>query len=671
MKLSDSISRVPKVGPVYLKRLEKLGIVKIADLLTHPPHRFIDYRNITKISHARVGETATVIAKINFLKNQYSKSGRIMQIGEIEDDSGKMKVIWFNQTFLIMTMKRDVTMCFSGSVEFFGREKAFISPEYEFGESFIHTGRLVPVYPETHGVSSKWLRSKIAFALKIGRPEIEDYIPPSDLSKYDLLGYKEAIYNLHYPKDDEEFHKAKRRLAFNEFLSLTLQSIYRKSLWKKNKALYQIKLQKKEIAKFISDLPFTLTSSQTESVDEILSDIEKNTPMNRLLEGDVGSGKTVVAAVAVFATFLDGYQSVIMAPTQILATQHFETLNKLFEKYKIRVKLITSNAKKGDIGKADVYVGTHALIHRVLENERIAFIVIDEQHRFGVEQRTHLVKKSGRGTRIPHVLTMTATPIPRTIALTTYGDLDLSILKEMPKGRLDVTTWVVPAKKRASAYDWIKKQIDAEHVQAFFICPLIEESEYETMKSVKAVVNEFTEIKRIFNNYKIGLLHGKLKTDEKEKTINDFKTGKIDILVSTPVVEVGIDVPNAAIMLIEAAERFGLAQLHQLRGRVGRGSKKSYCLLFPTSGGRFESKRLQAMKTHHSGFELAEIDLKIRGPGQIFGTAQHGFFELKNASWGDSELIKLTREYADQIIDDRAKYKDLLECVVGEGGGLN
>lgn len=671
MKLSDPISRLPKVGPVYLKRLEKLGIAKIGDLLTHPPSRFMDFRNMIKIKHARVGDTLTIRGKLTFIKNQYSKTGRIMQLGEIEDDTGKMKIIWFNQPYLVMSMKRGLEMGFSGKVEFFGRDKAFISPEYEIGDSYIHTGRLVPVYPETYGVSSKWLRSKIAFAIKIGNPEIEDFIPNHDLDRYSLVNYKNAIYNLHFPTKESDYLNAKRRLAFNEFLALTLQSIYRKDLWKKNRSLYKIVLQKKEVEKFIKDLPFTLTPSQSKSIEEILYDIQKETPMNRLLEGDVGSGKTVVAATAIFAAFLSGYQSVIMAPTQILANQHFETLNKLFDKYKIRVKLVTSTTKKGDVGKADVYVGTHALIHRIIDNENVAFIVIDEQHRFGVEQRTHLVKRSGQRNKIPHVLTMTATPIPRTIALTVYGDLDLSILKEMPVGRMPVTTWIVPSKKRSASYEWIKKQIDTDRIQVFFICPLIEESEYETMKDVKAVVKEFEDLRKIFINYKVDILHGRLKDNEKDTAVNKFREGKTDILVSTPVVEVGIDVANATIMVVETAERFGLAQLHQLRGRVGRGSKKSYCLLIPTSGNMFVSKRLNALKSHNSGFELAEIDLTIRGPGEIFGTAQHGFYELKNASWGDTELIKKTKEYADYIIENRTKYKTLLDHIIGEGESLN
>ena len=671
MNLRDPVSRLPKVGPVYLKRLEKLGIVKVSDLLTHPPSRFTDFRNLTKISRASVGESLTIKGKLNFIKNQYTKSGRIMQLGEIEDDSGKMKIIWFNQPYLIMSLKRGLEMYFSGKVEFFGREKAFISPEYEIGDAFVHTGRLVPVYPETYGVSSKWLRSKIAFALKIGKPEIIEFIPEADILKYSLVSYKNAIFDLHFPKSETDFLSAKRRLAFNEFLSLTLQSIYRKDLWKKNQVLYKIEFHKKEISQFIENLPFTLTPSQSKSIEEILTDIQKQTPMNRLLEGDVGSGKTVVAASLMFAVFLSGYQSVIMAPTQILANQHFDTLNRLFENYKIRVKLITSNTKKGDPGKADIYVGTHALIHRVTEDKNVALVVIDEQHRFGVEQRTHLVNISGKKNRIPHVLTMTATPIPRTIALTVYGDLDLSLLSDMPKGREPVTTWIVSSAKRSASYEWIKKQIDDNKIQVFFICPLIEESVYETLKSVKAVIAEFSDLKKIFKGYKVDLLHGRLKDSEKSDAIAKFKSGKTDILVSTPVVEVGIDIGNATIMVIEAAERFGLAALHQLRGRVGRGDKKSYCLLMPTSGGKYVSKRLNALKTHHSGFELAEIDLKIRGPGEIFGTAQHGFFELKNASWGDTELMKITREFSERIINEKKKYHDLLTTVIGDASSLN
>ncbi|EKD62964.1 MAG: hypothetical protein ACD_52C00003G0001, partial [uncultured bacterium] len=374
----------------------------------------------------------------------------------------------------------------------------------------------------------------------------------------------------------------------------------------------------------------------------------------RLLEGDVGSGKTVVAAIAALVSFLNGKQTVVMAPTQILAEQHFTTLNDLFERLKVRISLVTSASKKIALGKTDIFIGTHALIHKKVIFDNVALVVIDEQHRFGVEQRAHLIKRSRKGTVSPHVLTMTATPIPRTVALTAYGDLDLSTLKELPTGRKIIKTWVIPETKRNGAYTWIGKQIDALRAQVFVICPLIEESATESMQQIKAATSEFENLKKVFKNQKIGLLHGRLKSKEKQTVVENFRSGKIDILVSTPVVEVGIDVPAATIMLIEAAERFGLASLHQLRGRVGRSNVQSYCLLFTKSA---YNKRLGAMKKSMSGFELAEVDLAMRGPGEILGVKQHGFVDLKIAKWSDSFLIKLSHEIANRIYTDPAMFK--------------
>ena len=652
MKLSNPVSRLPKIGPVYLKRLEKLGIAKISDLLTHPPSRYLDYRKTKPIAKLRIGDIASVKAKLNFIRNQYTKSGKVMQLAEIEDTSGKMKIIWFNQPYLMMSLKRKIEYWFAGKIEFFGSDKAFIAPDYELGAGSIHTGRLIPIYPETYGVSSKWLRTKIAFALQVSKPEIVDFIPVTDLQKYSLMDYEAAIHKLHFPENEDEYLNAKKRLAFNELLTLTIRSTYRKERWKENIALYKIKVNSSQIDTFIKNLPFMLTLSQEKSVKEILTDLTKETPMNRLLEGDVGSGKTVVAAIGIFATFLAGYQSIVMAPTQILANQHFETLNKLFEKYKIRVKLITSNTKKGDLGKTDVFVGTHALIHRIIDSEQVGIIVIDEQHRFGVEQRTHLIKQSGSGNKIPHVLTMTATPIPRTVALTIYGDLDLSLLTELPVGRKPVTTWIVPSKKRSPAYDWIKKQIKNEHIQVFNICPLIEESEAETLKSVRAVVAEFESLKKIFKGYRVDILHGRMKPAEKDLAIKRFKEGKSDILVSTPVVEVGIDIANATIMIVEAAERFGLAQLHQLRGRVGRNDAQAYCLLFTSLEAKTDITRLKYMENTTDGPKLAELDLKIRGPGDIFGKFQHGRNFLKVANFSDLNLINIAKKEAEKILQN-------------------
>ena len=659
MDLTSSITDLPKIGPIFGLKFEKLGINTIEDLFYHVPSRYLDYSLVTTISKLNPDETATIHAQVVSLKNIYSKRGLRMQIGAVEDSTGKITVVWFNQPFLIRTLYPGRTVSLSGKVGFFNRKLCLTSPDYEIltdvDKPTVHTGRFVPIYPETAGLSSKWIRTKIKDAFQ--GVTIDDYLPENILIKLKLTGLKNAIKFVHFPKNLEEADEGRERLAFNELLSLELRSLHRKINWKKSTVANKLKINKSQVGKFIETLPFKLTKSQQLAVDEILKDLSKNCPMNRLLEGDVGSGKTVVAAAGAFAVFANGFQTVIMAPTQILAEQHYKTLNSLLGIYKVRVSLITSTSKKIEIGRSDIFVGTHALIHSKIDFKKVALVVIDEQHRFGVEQRKHLVKKSGT----PHVLTMTATPIPRTIALTSYGDLDLSVLTEMPEGRQKITTWVVPNQKREGAYGWIMSQITGKNSQAFIICPLIEESDTETLQDVKAVTTEFIKIKKIFSGQKVGLLHGRLNHTEKEKILNAFRDGKIQILVSTPVVEVGIDIPGATIMVIEAAERFGLAQLHQLRGRVGRGEQKSYCLLFSNfhSGNAFQ--RLKAMESMHSGFELAELDLKMRGPGEIFGTAQSGFPELKVASWNNYSLIKKAKDLAEDIVASPGKYPKILK----------
>ncbi len=654
MNLEDNISSLPKIGPFFARMFEKLGVRTIENLFYHVPSRYLDYSLVTTINKLHPSETATIHAKIVSIKNIFSKRGLRMQIGSVEDATGKIMVVWFNQPFLIKTLYPERLVSLSGKVGWFSRKLCLTSPDYEIldseeGETF-HTGRFVPIYAETAGLSSKWIRTKIRGAF--AEVSIEEYLPQDFLAKKGFDDFKEAIRKVHFPKDLKEVEEGRQRLAFNELLNLQLKSEFRKLNWSKNKVKNKLKVAVPEINQFIDSLPFKLTESQEKATTEVLNDLEKDLPMNRLLEGDVGSGKTVVAAIGAFASFLNGYQSLIMAPTQILANQHYQTLKKLLGKFNIRISLITSDIKKIELGRSDIFVGTHSLIHSKVDFDKVAFVVIDEQHRFGVEQRQHLVKKTGT----PHVLTMTATPIPRTVALTTYGDLDLSVLTESPKGRLKITTWVVPETKRKGAYKWIEKEIKGKKSQAFIICPLIEDSESETLADVKSVTTEFEKLKKIFKGFKLGLLHGRLKPKEKENVLKSFKDGKIDILVSTPVVEVGIDIPNATIMVIEAAERFGLAQLHQLRGRVGRSEKQSYCLLFSNFHSGTAYARLKAMEKSHSGFELAELDLKLRGPGEIFGTAQSGFPELKVASWGDIELTKDAKDVASDIIKNPKKY---------------
>lgn len=657
MNLEDSVASLPKIGPFFARMFEKLEIRTVENLFYHVPSRYLDYSLVTTINKLHPDEIATVHAKIVSITNIFSKRGIRMQIGSVEDATGKIMVVWFNQPFLIKTLYPGRLVSLSGKIGFFSRKLCLNSPDYEIldseeGETF-HTGRFVPIYPETAGLSSKWIRTKIRDAFAV--VSIDDYLPQEVLTKFGFVSFKEAIRGVHFPRDLKEVEEGRRRLAFNELLNMQLKSEFRKLNWSKNKVKNKLKIDSHDIQQFIDSLPYKLTESQEKSISEIVSDLKRDIPMNRLLEGDVGSGKTVVAAVGAFAAFLNGYQSLIMAPTQILANQHYQTLKSLFDKFNIRISLITSEVKKMELGRSDIFVGTHSLIHSKVDFDKVAFVVIDEQHRFGVEQRQHLVKKSGT----PHVLTMTATPIPRTVALTTYSDLDLSILKEMPKGRIKINTWVVPEKKRVGAYDWIEKQVEDNKSQVFIVCPLIEDSESETLADVKSVTSEFEKLKKIFSKRKLGLLHGRLKVKEKDEILKDFRSGKIDILVSTPVVEVGIDIPNATIMVIEAAERFGLAQLHQLRGRVGRGEKQSYCLLFSNFHSGTAYSRLQAMEKSHSGFELAELDLKLRGPGEIFGTNQSGFPELKVASWADIELIKAAKDVAGEVIKHPKEFPTL------------
>jgi len=666
MDLSTSVTNLPLVGPAYARRLEKLGIETLEDLLFHIPHRYIDYRLISVIGRVQVGETVTIQGNVDSIKNIYTKFGKRIQLTQVTDKTGSMQVVWFNQPYLVNSIRKDEKYSFSGKCDWFDRKKSLISPEYENiqdGLNTVHTARLVPVYPETARLSSKWIRGKISNLFSTSINEIKEYLPDELISKFNYPTIIDSLHYVHYPNELDQAEKGRERLAFDELLFYQLRSLYRKSDWQKIKTVHSLKVDKKILEKFKKGLPFSLTFSQERSIQEILKDVAKNYPMNRLLEGDVGSGKTVVAAAGAFAAFVNGYQSVFMAPTQILANQHFNTLKSIFDPYKVRVSLVTSEGVKKDLGKTDIFVGTHALIHKKLDFDNVALVVIDEQHRFGVEQRAHLVNKSETKRSSPHILTMTATPIPRTIALTVYGDLDLSTLTELPEGRKPITTWLVPPEKRGAAYNWIRNFIKKEVIQAFIVCPLIEESHVETMKQVKAATAEYKKLQEVFKDLNIGLLHGKQSAKEKNGTLDAFKRGELHILVSTPVVEVGIDVPNATIMIIEAAERFGLAQLHQLRGRIGRGEKKSYCLLFTESKSQKVLNRLKALKENKSGFELSELDLKLRGPGEMYGTKQHGFPELKIASWSDAGLIKMTREVAQDVVTNPQTYPKLIQKI--------
>ena len=684
MDLHTPITRGNRAMKLYATRLEKLGIATYYDFLLHLPSRYEDYSIVSKIAEIQPGETITIQGQVLEMKTSYLRGMRIktMQKALVTDGTGMLELTWFNQPFLNRTILPNTTISASGRVDRFGRSKnlSLQSPEYEIiyaNGNAIHTGRLIPVYPETQGVSSKWLRRQIFNILTQHASEIKEYMPEEIIKKNKLMEYAEALHEIHFPKNLETAQKARARLAFDELFLMQLSAIKRRTQWQEKQRGIPFELRKfeKQIAACIDALPFKLTNAQTTALEKIEQDFQKQTPMNRLLQGDVGSGKTVVAAIGMYIAFLNGYQSVLMAPTEILATQHFATVSKLLEPLGVKVDLITGGnklkrSKKQEAGSKDkktldsyflipdshIVIGTHAVLNEKLQFKNLGLVIIDEQQRFGVEQRSTIRQKGNN----PHLLTMTATPIPRTVALTMYGDLDLSYLNEMPHGRKTIKTWLVPREKRNGAYDWIRKQIKETHSQTFIICPFIEPS--ESMQTVKAVKEEYERLsKEIYPDLKLGLLHGKQKAKEKDEILQKFKNGEFAILVATPVVEVGIDIPNATIIMIEAAERFGLSQLHQLRGRVGRSDKQSYCLLFTGSLNAETSTRLKAMETTHSGAELAELDLRLRGPGNLYGTAQHGIPKLKAANFSDAMLIQKAKLSADEIFSDLAHYPKLNE----------
>ena len=605
------LSKVPLVGPAYIKRLEKLNILSAQDLLHHYPARYQDL-------------TDSIIGTIVSSRNLYTRSHKTLQKIIVKTKTSNQELTFFNQPFLIKTLSPGVKISFSGN-------------DYEVirGQELIHTNRLIPIYPETSGVSSKWLRSRIYYLLK-NQPLPQDWLPQSIKTKYQLINLDQALSQIHFPRNQLEIDQATKRLSFDELFLLQLSSRERKKAWQKKSLSHQFLIDQEKVLNLIASLPFNLTSAQNRSLKEILSDLVKPLPMNRLLQGDVGSGKTVVAAIAAYVAYLNGFKAVLMAPTGILANQHFLTLQTILKSTGIKIELITASQKPKKNLTANLYVGTHALLHRKLDNAKVGLVIIDEQHRFGVTQRSQLISQS---KLIPHLLTMTATPIPRTIAQTIYSDLDMSLIDELPLGRQIIKTWVVPQTKRLSAYRWIETEILTHNSQAFIVCPLIEPSEKEAMQDIKAVTQEFNQLNSVFNKLKLGLIHGRLKNKEKNDLLEKFKSNQLNILVATPVIEVGIDIPNATIMVIENADRFGLAQLHQLRGRVGRSSQNSYCLIFTASSNQQVLSRLKYLETTTQGQKLAELDLKLRGPGDLYGLKQHGFLQLKLASLTNHQLI--------------------------------
>ena len=659
--LSTSIDRLPKTASRTTQRLHAMGVHTYEDLLHYYPFRYNDFSVVSPIGQVQPGETVTIRGTLESIKVVPTRSRITIQKAVLRDDTGKIELIWYNQPYLSNVLEHANCVSASGLIERFGKTVVMKPVEYEPLE-FIdsktkHTGRIVPVYPSVYGLSSKTIRDKVCHVLDAVFENPEDsieFIPDDILKEYGLISLDRAIQTIHQPTKMVDVAIARKRLGFDELFVRILSSKLIKKRWSKEETTAPIHLtekKKNDVQKFIERLPFTLTTAQLRATHEILSDLQKPNPMNRFLQGDVGSGKTVVAAIAAYAAYLDRKQTLIMAPTEILALQHFATISMLMKGLDIKVALQTGSHKdivsKKTASDFDIIIGTHALITAKYDFRNVGFVVIDEQHRFGVKQRA-LLKEKGMN---PHLLTMTATPIPRTVSLTLYSELDLSTIDELPKGRKKIKTFVTPPSKRSAGYQWIAKQIRELKIQAYIICPLIETSEHESMTSIKAAKEEYEHLKKnIFPSLNVALLHGKMKAKEKEEVMNQFNNGVFDILVSTSVVEVGVDVPNATIMLIEGAERFGLAQLHQLRGRVGRAEKQSYCLLF-TSPQQWKSSRLKFFAQTTSGLELSEYDLKLRGPGEIYGTEQHGYSDLKIADLTDTKLVFEAKKAVDRFLE--------------------
>lgn len=658
MELDIDISAIKGVGDVIAKKLKHLGVETASDLIDYYPRRYEDYSTVQKIKEIKPGNAVTICAEIKQVTGRYVRRGMHITEALASDDTGSMRIIWFNQPYRAGAIKSHQQYFISGLFELSRGRLSIQNPSMELKSAFpVNTARIVPIYRETKGLKSATIR-KIMRQLQPSIANLPETLPSEVISANKLLSHSEALLKLHFPKDTQDIDIAKRRLGFEELFAISLAGLLNKAQFQSYSGVH-IPFDEVMAKKFVAQLPFSLTDAQRKIVWQIYKDLQHKHPMNRLIEGDVGSGKTVVATMAAIMAMNKGYQVALMAPTEILARQHAETLYKLLEPLGLQktIVLLVGSMKEPEKRKArksfsdgssKLMVGTHALITDKTDMHNLGLVIIDEQHRFGVEQREKLLSKAGR---MPHLLSMTATPIPRTLALTLYGELDISLLDEMPPGRTLITTQIVSPNSRQPVIEHIKRELDAGR-QMFVVCPLISESDHLPTLSAETVHQKLSG--STFKDYRVGLLHGKQSGKEKEQIMQDFVSRELDILVSTTVIEVGVDVPNATIMMIEGAERFGLAQVHQLRGRVGRGKHPGYCYLV-MSDSQEPTRRLRALEKSSNGFELAQLDLDIRGPGAIYGRAQHGQLDLRVANLSDSRLVAAVRLSAQEFIDSGEK----------------
>lgn len=658
-----SIQILKGIGPAKAKLFNKLGLHTIGDLLLYCPRGYKDKREITKINELRPENSYTVKVRISEKAREgRTKSGLIITRLPVFDGTGRLNAIWFNNRFIKNALKEGDEVLMHGKVKQIGRDLVMETPEYEkvaLSES-INLMRIVPYYSLTEGLTQKYIRKAVYGALQHVNEKLQDIFPEELRKKYGLAEINFCINNIHFPESSDKLELARKRFIFEEFFMFQSGLMHIKRM--DNEGKKGICFEKTgDIGKFIENLPFKLTSAQERVFKEVSKDMESPNVMNRLVQGDVGSGKTVIAALALLKCVKSGYQGTMMAPTEILAEQHIQTFTQLFKDTGITVGLLKGSMtvrekenmlEKVQLGETDILIGTHALIQNNVRFNKLGLVITDEQHRFGVRQRALLPSKGDN----PDMLVMTATPIPRTLSLIVYGDLDISIIDEMPPGRKKTETYFIDSTKKERLMNFVKKQLDSGR-QAYFVCPLVEESEKLELTSV----TEYSEMirRQFFKNYKVGLLHGKMRADEKNGVMEDFREKKINILVSTTVIEVGVNIENATIMVIEDAERYGMAQLHQLRGRVGRGEHQSYCILISDTKNETAIERLKYMTKTQNGFEVAEKDLKFRGSGEILGQRQHGLPGFKLADiFRDVRLLKLSKDAVEFIYEGNRLEKD-------------
>lgn len=645
----NSLQNIAGIGPKTIQKLQKIDITDFIDLVYHFPRDYIDFSHTTTIAKAPIEENITIKAKVVSFKNIYSKNGKNIQIAQVEDGTDNLNLFWINQPYLSKIIKLKSTLNLAGQIKLYKGQKTIFFPKIGSAK----TGKIIPIYPETKGLNSSWFNKIISNNFDQISQKIKDKLPLAIRQKYQLPNLITSLQKIHFPKTLSDINQSRERLSVDELLSIHLTSIIQKKHWQTLKSHHQLQFtkdQKNKIDNFIQSLPFKLTTDQKQVWQQISTDLTSTKITNRLLQGDVGSGKTIIAVLASYLTHLNNKMSVIIAPTQILAQQHYQNFKKMLPDVPLQLITATHSKNLSKIKSNTIIISTHSILyhHQSIKN-KISLLIIDEQHKFGVEQRGKLLLQKYP----PHAITMTATPIPRSIELTILGNLDISTIKKPPKDRIKIKSFLIPVHKQAKCYQWLVDQLKTNQSQAYIVCPFITDS--DKMDQVVSVQQEYKKLQNSFPNLKIGLLHGQLKQIDRQNVIADFLDKKYDIVVTTPIIEVGIDIKNANYMIINSADRFGLSQLHQLRGRIGRADKQAFCFFFTSSLNQKSLDRLNFISKNTDCFKIAKHDLDSRGPGTIFSTLQHGFPQLKLSNLSNINLNRKVRSIAKDILKNHPR----------------